>query len=81
MFQFISWFYVKILGSNATFSMTNAMFSMAEIKLLSLGQLLTFCPLMESIRLDGPAHEIVTKTVHKTLPEDGRGPGGGWMGG
>ena len=29
---------------------------------------------MESIRLGGPAHGIVTKTVHKTLP------GGGWVG-
>ena len=28
---------------------------------------------MESIRLGGPAHGIVTKTVHKTLP------GGGWV--
>ena len=26
-----------------------------------------------SIRLGGPAHRIVTKTVHKTLP------GGGWV--
>ena len=34
-----------------------------------------FCLSMESIRLDGPAHGIVTKTVHKTLP------GGGWVGG
>ena len=30
---------------------------------------------MESIRLGGPAHGIVTKAVHKTLP------GGGWVGG
>ena len=30
-------------------------------------------------RLDGPAHRIVTKTVHKTLPMGGGGPGGGWV--
>ena len=30
-----------------------------------------------SIRLGGPAHGIVTKSVHKTLPGDGGGPGGG----
>ena len=48
---------------------------------------------MESIRLSGPAHGIVTKTVHKTLPgdggvqgvgrvgRDGGGPGNGWIGG
>ena len=29
-----------------------------------------------SIRLSGPAHGIVTKTVHKTLP--GGGGGRGW---
>ena len=37
---------------------------------------------MESIRLGGPAHGIVTKTVHKTLPGGGGGTGGGcrgWM--
>ena len=34
-----------------------------------------------SIRLGGPAHGIVTKTVHKTLPGGGGGPGGGWVGG
>ena len=28
-----------------------------------------------SIRLSGPAHGIVTKTVHKTLPGDGGGKG------
>ena len=33
------------------------------------------------IRLDvgGPAHGIVTKTVHKTLPGGGGGPRGGWV--
>ena len=30
-----------------------------------------------SIKLGGPAHGIVTRTVHKTLPGGGRGPGGG----
>ena len=30
-----------------------------------------------SIRLGGPAHAIVTKTVHKTLPEGGKGSRGG----
>ena len=30
-----------------------------------------------SIRLGGPAHGIVIKTVHKTLPGGGGGPGGG----
>ena len=34
-----------------------------------------------SIRLGGPAHGIVIKTVHKTLPWGGGGPGGGWVGG
>ena len=34
-----------------------------------------------SIRLGGPVHGIVTKTVHKTLPGGGRGEGGmGWVG-
>ena len=32
-----------------------------------------------SMRLGGPAHGIVTKTVHKTLPGGGGGPGGGWV--
>ena len=35
-----------------------------------------------SIRLGGHVHGTVTKTVHKTLPGDGRGQGigvGGWM--
>ena len=36
---------------------------------------------MESIRLGGPAHGIVTKAVHKTLPGGGEGPAGGWVGG
>ena len=36
---------------------------------------------MESIRLGGPAHGIVTKTVHKTLPGGGGGPGLGMGGG
>ena len=36
---------------------------------------------MKSIRLSGPAHGIVTKTVHKTLPGGGGGPGSGWVGG
>ena len=35
---------------------------------------------MESTRLGGPAHGIVTKTVNKTLPGGGGGPGGGWVG-
>ena len=30
-----------------------------------------------SMRLGGPAHGIVTKTVHKTLPGGGGGPGVG----
>ena len=34
---------------------------------------------MESIRLGGPAHGIVTKTVHKTLPGV-VGSRGGWVG-
>ena len=39
-----------------------------------------------SIRLSDPAHGIVTKTVHKTLPGGGGGGGrggygGGWWGG
>ena len=49
------------------------------------------CLSMESIRLGGPAHGIVTKTVHKTLSgggwvvgRGGGGPGGGrvqgWLG-
>ena len=31
------------------------------------------------MRLGGPAHEIVIKTVHKTLSGGGGGPGGGWV--
>ena len=31
------------------------------------------------MRLGGPAHGLVTKTVHKTLPWGGGGPGGGWV--
>ena len=34
---------------------------------------------MESIRLGGPAHGIVTKSVYKSLPWGGGGPGGGWL--
>ena len=30
-----------------------------------------------AIRLDGPAHGIVTKTVHRTLPRGGMGQGVG----
>ena len=37
-----------------------------------------YCLSMESIRLGGLAHGIVTKTVHKTLPGGGGGPG--WEG-
>ena len=33
-----------------------------------------------SIRQGGPAHGIVTQTVHKTLPGGGRGQGGGGWG-
>ena len=29
------------------------------------------------MRLGGPAHGIVAKTVHKTLPGSGGSPGGG----
>ena len=32
-----------------------------------------------SMRLGSPAHGIVTKTVPKTLPGGGGGPGGGWV--
>ena len=47
------------------------------------------CLSMELIRLGGPAHGIVTKTVHKTLPGGGGVQGwlgvvgvqGGWVGG
>ena len=48
--------------------------------------MLSCCLSMELIRLGGPAHGIVTKTVHKKLPgggggpRDGGGPGGGWVG-
>ena len=31
------------------------------------------------MRLDGPAHGIVTKTVHKTLPGGRGGQEGGWV--
>ena len=31
------------------------------------------------MNLGGPARGIVTKTVHKTLPGGGGGPGGGWV--
>ena len=31
------------------------------------------------MRLSGPAHGIVTKTVHKTLPGSGGSPGDGWV--
>ena len=41
----------------------------------------TFSCLWNSIRLGGTAHGIVTKTVHKTLPGGGGGPGGRWVGG
>ena len=37
----------------------------------------SFCLSMESIRLGGPVHGIVTKIVHKTLPGGGGGPGVG----
>ena len=37
------------------------------------------CLSMESMRQGGPAHGIVTKTIHKTLPGGGGGPGGGWV--
>ena len=40
---------------------------------------MTVCLSMEKIRLGGPAHGIVTKTVHITLPGGGGGPGGGWL--
>ena len=37
---------------------------------------------MNPIRLGGPAHGTVTKTVHITLPGGGRGQEvGGWVGG
>ena len=31
------------------------------------------------MRLGGPAHGIVTKTIHKTLAGGGGGPGGGCL--
>ena len=31
------------------------------------------------MKLGGPAHGIMTKTVHKTLLGGGGGPGGGWV--
>ena len=37
--------------------------------------------MVELIRLGGSVNGIVTKTVHKTLPGGGGGPGGGWMDG
>ena len=40
---------------------------------------LLYCLSMESIRLSGPAHGIVTKTV-QNLPRGGGGPEGGWVG-
>ena len=51
--------------------------------LCNLGLLLIICLThylsieWNSIRLDGPAHGIVTKTAHKTLPGGGGGEGGG----
>ena len=36
---------------------------------------------MEFDKTRCPAHGIVTKTVHKTLPGGGGGPGSGWVGG
>ena len=37
---------------------------------------------MEFYKIGGPAHRIVTKTVHETLPGGGWGPGvGGEYGG
>ena len=35
---------------------------------------------MELIRLGGPAHGIVTKIIHKSLPGSGGRPGGRWVG-
>ena len=35
---------------------------------------------MESIRLGGPAHGIVTKNIHKILPGGGQVRGGGGLG-
>ena len=35
---------------------------------------------MELIRLGGPAHGIATKTIHKSLPGSGGGPGVGGLG-
>ena len=44
------------------------------------GLISVYCLSMDSIRLGGPTHGIVTKTVHKTLPGGGWGPGSGWVG-
>ena len=40
----------------------------------------SFCLSMESIRLGGPAHGIVTKNIHKILPGGGQVRGGGGLG-
>ena len=44
---------------------------------LSLPSMVLFSIKWNSIRLGGPAHGIVTKTVHKTLPGGGGGSRGG----
>ena len=46
---------------------------------ITLNVFCAFCLSMESIRLGDPAHGIMTKTVHKTLPGV-VGSGGGWVG-
>ena len=64
-------------GHNVIFSVVNPALYNGEHMQTVYHSLLSFE--WNSIRLGGPAHEIVTKTVHKTLPV-----GGGdmeWLGG
>ena len=39
-----------------------------------------YCLSIESIRLGGPVHGTVTKTLHISLLGGGGGAGGGWVG-
>ena len=68
----VGWWWGSRGGKNAGLSFLGTFSIDAELYSL-------YCLLMESIRLGGPAHGIVTKTIHKTLPGGGGGSGGGWV--
>ena len=80
--MYVRWILAKTFLSikQKTFALLYSVFSYFYINWTDGTDILLFLSIeWNSIRLSGPAHGIVTKTVHKTLPEGGGGQEGrGW---